>query len=264
MHFKDMDNKFEKLIGFLKRSHDRLFFAYSHFQIWEELMELKAPNVAGNEIAKQNVETMTKYNCFFALTLDAHRRVFAIELAKFFDLNADSLSIKKIIEFARSNRKDLTVQSFVDFNAKRPNIDELRKNYIEIEEKDLKALQEDLKKLGLDIAVIDAKKKIVANSLIWKLKKFRDQELAHDQIKKDINLLSVVEIQEMFNSAEKILNTLSGKLNHETWWHFGADNNKHHTRLVVDHLRRFEPYRLKEIDDSVNEDLSKYILSNSK
>ena len=259
-----METKFETLRNFLKRSHDRLFLAYSHFQIWEALKESIAPNISGKEKADENIKTMNRYNSFFLLTIDAHRKVFALELAKFFDLNNDSLSIRKIINYSRSNKNYLKVEDFKSYNSDRDFLDNLATDYQGIQESDLDDCQTWLKEIGLNITEKESSKRIIKKSKLFKLKKFRDQALAHDQLKKENNVLNVEEIQSLFDCAEKILNRISSKLNHETWWHFGSDNNKQHTNLVIDHLTRFEPYRLQEIKNDRNAKLEKYRNSNSK
>lgn len=51
-------------------------------------------------------------------------------------------------------------------------------------------------------------------------------------------------------TIEKILNTISGKLNDETWMYSHVENDvKRDLGLMIDHLKRFEPYRIKEIKE---------------
>jgi len=44
--------------------------------------------------------------------------------------------------------------------------------------------------------------------------------------------------------------SITGRLNSESWTYSHVENDvKRHVKLVVDHLRRFESYRLKEIEE---------------
>jgi hypothetical protein len=244
-----MKSEFSELHGFLERSHDRLFLAYSHFQIWEVFQEMRAPNKVKKKQAGKNLKTMNRFNSFFGLTIEAHRRIFALELAKFFDPNKDSLSIVKIINFARINRRKLTVKEFKKFDPERPHLENLAKKYEGIQNKDLEECERLLSDNGLDL-------KPKKQSLIWKLKKFRDQSLAHDQVKKEKIPISVREIETLFRLTEKILNLFSYKLNHNSVWHFTAnDSVKRHTKLVVKHLQEFEKHRRKEIQEDQEREL---------
>ena len=79
---------------------------------------------------------------------------------------------------------------------------------------------------------------------------YRDKWLAHDDKKKPkIPSITGEEIKSLFEVLAKMLNTITGRLNSESWSYSQVEDDvKHHVRLVVDHLRRFEPYRLKEIE----------------
>ncbi|MBI5415057.1 hypothetical protein HZA38_06125 [Candidatus Peregrinibacteria bacterium] len=250
-----MKNEFSKLWEFLKRSHERLFIAYKHFQIWEAMQEIRDPFQIGKKQAEKNVKTMNNFINFFGPTMDAHRKIFAIELVKFFDPNPDSLSIVKIINFAKANLKKLTLETFKESNSQRLNIDELSKNYDGIKETDLNKCRELLFTNGLNLD----EKRFTKGSLIGKLKKFRNQDLAHDQIKKKKVSLSAEEIEKLFKLAENILNLLSQKLNRNSWWHFSSeDSTKSQTKLIFEYLQRFEPYRLKEIKKNRKRKLHNY------
>jgi len=58
------------------------------------------------------------------------------------------------------------------------------------------------------------------------------------------------EIRTLFEVLAKILNSITGRLNSESWTYSHVESDvKDHIKLVVNHLRRFEPYRLKEIEE---------------
>ncbi|MBU1089517.1 hypothetical protein KKF38_01855 [Patescibacteria group bacterium] len=247
-----MKNEFSKLQEFLERLRNRLFLAYSHFQIWEALREMRAPNKIKKKQAEKNVKTMNRFNSFFGPTAESHRRIFAIELFKFFDFDERALSIIEIKKFARINLEKLTVKEFKEFNSEREHLGNLVKNYEGIQNKDLRECERLLLKNGLNIK----EKRIEKESSIWRLKKFRNQDLAHDQIKKEKIPLSVCEIETLFHLVEKILNLLSHKLNHDLMCRIKTnDNVKRHTKCVVEYLQRFELYRLKEIREDHEREL---------
>ncbi|MFH0776370.1 MAG: hypothetical protein V1936_02035 [Patescibacteria group bacterium] len=233
-----IESKFSVLQNFLNQLHDRLFFAYSCFEIWESFKEMLAPNKIGKDEAVKNLKTINRFNYFFLPTQEAHRKIFSLELSKFFDLDRNSLSIVKILDFTQQNLKQLTIKEFKEFNQGREHLENLAKNYEGIQSKDLEECEKILFENGLNTKEKDREKRIEKGSLIWKLKKFRNQYLAHDQIKKEKIPLSVYDINNLFRLSGKILNLLSYKSNHNSTWHFsGNDNVKRHTNLVVQKLR---------------------------
>src|SRR3989338_4116114 len=84
-----------------------------------------------------------------------------------------------------------------------------------------------------------------------KLETYRDKWLAHDDKKKPrLPSITGEEIRDLFEVLAKMLNIITGRLNSESWTYSHVEGDvKHHIKLVVDHLRRFEPYRLKEIEE---------------
>jgi len=70
-----------------------------------------------------------------------------------------------------------------------------------------------------------------------------------DKKKPEIPSITGEEIKALFEVLAKMLNAITGRLNSESWSYSQVEDDvKYHVRLVVDHLRRFEPYRLKEIE----------------
>jgi len=198
------------------------------------MKRLMAGNVSGETEASKNVETINKFKNFFLPSLEANRKVFAIELAKAFDSDKKSLSLRKIINYARSNRKKLTGEDFKEFNQGRELVDSLVEGYVGITEDLLKQCEKKL--IGID-------------AVIKRLKKFRNTKLAHDQIAETDTILTVEEAEMLFERSGEILNLLSSALNHESWAHLHEkDWTQHHTKSVIDYLRKYEPYRLKEIN----------------
>lgn len=87
------------------------------------------------------------------------------------------------------------------------------------------------------------------NAALKKLAIYRNKWLAHDDIEKPkLPSITKEEINKLFGVLAKILNSITNRLNSESWTYSHVENDvKYHTKLVIEHLQRFEPYRLKEI-----------------
>lgn len=230
-----MDNEYSILMLHLKKLHSRYFHALCAFYAYEGMLEIAAPNIVGDSEAKENVKTMDKYRNFFVIAQEALQHYFFLELGKLFDASNQSLHINKVVNFTESNLKKLTVDAFKEYNQDRQLLKELTERYKGIEHSDLDIIKD----------LLDKQK-----STIQKLKTYRDSWVAHDDAKKPQRpVISAQEIKDLFDTIKKILNTISGKLNDETWSYSHVEGDvKNHVNLVIDHLRRFEPYRMKEID----------------
>ncbi len=164
-----------------------------------------------------------------------------------FDSSQQSLHINKILNFAESNLKALTSETFIEYNQNQDRvfIEELAMNYRGIVYSDLIMLRD---KLG--------KHKNTISNLIT----YRDKWLAHDDINKpEVPPITGEEIRDLFDILETILNFITGELNSESWTYSHVeDDAKYKTRVVIDHLRRFEPYRMREIEKELNEKMKRY------
>lgn len=213
-----MKEPFVKLKGDLIKLHFRLFNGYLHFQVWNAIKNQMAPNLVGEEKANQNVKTINRYKGFFTPTIEAHKKIFALELAKFYDLDKQSLSIIKIINFAISNIKKLTVAEFEKFNKGRPLLDSLVENYSGVSEKLLKECENILLQNGLELK--SDKSVFIPDSLIEKLKYIRDKYLSHNQIKISEKPITIEEFDNLFQVTSDLLNKIYYALDHSTFAHF--------------------------------------------
>lgn len=232
------DKEFNTLMAHIKRMQSRYFHALCSFYAYEGMLEIAAPNIVGKPKAAENVRTMDRYRNFFVIAQEALQHYFFLELGKLFDASNQSLHINKVVNFTQSNLKKLTVDAFKEYNQDRQLLKELTERYRGIEHSDLTVIKD----------LLDNQK-----STIEKLKTYRDSWVAHDDAKKPQRpIISAQEVKDLFDTLKKILNTISGKLNDETWsyQHVEGDVKKDVSR-IVDHLRRFEPYRLKEIDADI-------------
>jgi len=155
-----------------------------------------------------------------------------------FDTPKKALHINKILNFTASNLKKLTVDAFKDYNQNQPRVflETLVNEYKGMDHKELAVIREMLNK---------------HETTLKKLDTYRNKWLAHDDKKKPrLPSITGEEIKALFEVLAKMLNIITGQLNSESWTYSHIEGDvKHHVRLVVDHLRRFEPYRLKEIEE---------------
>lgn len=227
--------EFERAIKLLKRLHDRLYNAYASFYIWEAFQKLMAPNVLGEDDAQENVKVINSYKEFFSPTIYAHNKTFIIELAKFFDTDKSALSVSKIINCVESSQKKFTVEEFKEYNNGRKYLNNLVKSYQGVTNAHLDKCKNRLYKEGLDIR----HQKIIKDSKIWKLRKLRDQWIAHDQINKNDNNITNTEIKKLFQIAGETINEISSNLNHETTWHtHEKDYIKSVVKSIIDKLKK--------------------------
>lgn len=239
----NMSQEFKNLISYLEKLKSRYFHALSAFFIYKTLDELTARNIVGNKNAQDNVDVIKRYKNFFIPSKEALRVYSLLELAKMFDISDESLHITKIVNCAQSQIKKLTVDDFKKFYQDRDFLEELIRNYEGIDQKDIKEIKEILEK---------------NEDVLQRLKDYRNQYLAHDDINKNKISIEKNEIDDLFKTLGKILNLISYKLNcSSSIWDHIENNSKESTEMIFDYLKRFEPYRLKEIDEECKAELHK-------
>jgi len=228
--------EFKILMEYVKEMHQRYSQAISAFYVFESLKEVRDPNIVGQINAEENTKIMNKYKIFFTSTEEALRVYFLLELAKMFDSSKQALNINTIFNFTVSNLKKFTVGAFKEYNQNQS------RSFLEV-------LVNEYKKMDRCELTVIKKMLNKHNMTLNKLKKYRNKWLAHDDKKKPkLPSITSEEIRSLFEVLAKILNTITGRLNSESWSYSHVEGDvKHHVKLVVDHLRRFEQYRLKEI-----------------
>ncbi len=239
-----MSQEFDTLISYIKKMEDRYFFALSAFYLYEALREEIAPNIVGQETAEKNVEVFKTFNEVFSPSKEALRVYFFIELAKLFDVSDQSLHITKVVNYSESNISKLTAKDFAEYDQSREFINNLIENYQGVKPEDLVIVRAEIEK---------------NKNLIKKIKDYRDQYLAHDDINKVEITINGEEIRVLFGLLEKILNTFSSKLASTTSLYDHVERDaKWKTKMLFDYLKRFEPYRLKEINEQYQKDIAKH------
>lgn len=230
-------NEFSILMEYIEKLKERYFNVLQAFYAYEGMTENVASTLLGEKEARANADIIIKYRYFFQPAREALRVYFFIELAKLFDASDEALHITKVVNFTESNIKRLNVDAFQEHNSGqgREFLEQLVMEYQGVAHSDFIEIRDSLNKHQMSLE---------------KLKTYRNKWLAHDEIHKpELPNLTDDEILALFEVIARILNTLSDRLNYQvTMWDHIKRNVKHHTKLVVEHLRRFEPYRLKEID----------------
>lgn len=188
-----------KRIVRLRRVHQQAFCA---FNVYEQLNELRAPNIVGDDEANKNAEVMSSYTGFFTAAESALNLEFLMLIAKLFDTHKDALHISRLINFAEQNQKQLTASDFKAFNEGRPYVDELVVRYEGIKREDL-----------LDVG----RRLTEAEPILQKLKDQRDKVMAHENLhRQGLESISYEEIKRLLDLSHDILNIFSSKTNHET------------------------------------------------
>lgn len=230
-----MSQEFETAILYIEKMKSRYFHALSAFYVYKTLDDLTIPKVAGEEIAEQNSTIIKSYINFFMPSKEALRVYFFLELAKLFDIAEQSLCITKIVNYAQSNAPKLKVKDFAEYNQNREFVGDLSNIYQGMSNDDIKEIQDEVNK---------------NKDVLKRLKDYRDQCLCHDDISKDEINITGDEIIILFSVLKKILGLFSSKLDFLTTLYGNAEKTtKIDTERIIDHLKRFEPYRLKEIDE---------------
>jgi len=213
MDLKELITKFIQLLNWKidRKLFDRLitqfYFAYSTFIIWDEFQKALASNHVGKKLAKENCNILKKYDQFFNIK-KAGRDYALINLAKFFD--------KK----SKKEGQPLTLKY-------------LAKRFLEREDK-------------LQIKNWEKKNEEALIRLI----KLRNRVLAHNDIEIPDETISIDEIYKIFEFVEKYLNSLSksSRLNSGIWlFSHVKDNAINDTQNLINDLKKYEVYRLKEI-----------------
>lgn len=218
------DSEYVKFQLYLKRLRSIYLRAICAFHIFETTEELIAPNIVGSKEAKENTATMSRFKNFFQVTRHALKFYFFIELARMLDTAKQSLHLDKLIIFAENNRKKINVDEFRKNNQDRSLLQELSSKYTGIKKGDLEHIKARL-----------AETKPIRDKLI----KYRDQNLAHEDINKEKVDISSKEIYQVFDLIAEILNIFSYKTEFSTMTSkFAVDNSIQDTKNVVRNLKK--------------------------
>lgn len=220
--------RFQELLDRLRSTYIR---ALSAFLIFDELEKLKAPNIVGKEESSNNVDVMNKYNAFFQATIYGLRDISIIELAKIIENHKKSLSLEKLINIAESCKEKMKIEDFSEFNTERNFLEELCEKYEGISAKDILELKESWNSI---------------ENIREKIRKFRDQYIAHDDLKKEEVDISTEELNKVFDVVAKILDKLYYKTNFSTNNYFMIkESSINQTKDLINNLKEIKIIKKK-------------------
>jgi hypothetical protein len=194
-------NPYVQLDGYMSRLLDRYLNARAALVTYEALRKLRSPNHAGKKKVQDNVRILGRYNYFFSATEVAHQVVMLLELSKLFDSNPRALSLQNFVKLAGANLAQLTASNFFAYRESKgePVSDDFfRQLYKPLSRRDLADMKRSFESL---------------KALMPKLKIYRDQWLAHDDMEKsDAPVITGLEVHRAFKVAEKIFDKLSSRI----------------------------------------------------
>lgn len=186
---------FKKAVKWTDILMSRYLNTLASFRIYERFREVAAPNKAGKRKADANVKVLSQHCYFFLPLQEAARYYFFIELAKFFDVNKreQSLTIETILDLIEKNIVSFSKDEFRRYHSGRTFIPELLAEYVEFSLYDIKKIRNRLK----------GNKKTISD-----LKNYRDQFLAHDDIKKTDIKINGSQIKTLLKIIQDVIDLL--------------------------------------------------------
>lgn len=164
-----MGKEFKTLFDYAEQMRRRYLYTLAAFKIYERFNKLAAPNIVGKKRAEKGAKILNNYKYFFLTSKEATRCYFLIELAKFFDISKQSLTVYKVINYAKLHISKFSKEAFLRQDKTREILPEILAEYKPLSSNDLQKIERRLK----------------TNSVAIKnLKIYRDKYLAHDDIKK--------------------------------------------------------------------------------
>jgi len=198
--------------------------AIGSFNALEQILEFRAPNLLGKELAQKHAQAVGVYKGFFNTAQNALNTELHISMAKLFDSHKNALHIEKLVAYAEQNQKTLTRDQRADLDSEESFAAELAKVYEGLSRDDL---------LKIKAELTSAKDKID------RLKDVRDMQVAHEDIRRpELEYLTFQEFSDLIDLSEEILNLVSRKIYGDVAW-FGpykedvVEDTKSLLRLVA-------------------------------
>ena len=233
---KSKNKEFERLFSEVQQLRKRYLTTLSSHKIFQRFSKLVASNVVGKRKAEKNAKTFSNYVYFFSTVKEATRCYFLIELAKFFDPpkpRNETRTVYWVLDYAKKNIHRLTKTDFLAYHDEREIIPEVFASYKEFKDSDLKRFQ---KRLGRN------------KDVIKRLKTYRDQYLAHDDIKKITVKLTMGEMDVLLRVVKDVIELFYNRLEFasNSYMNFEQEPVREVDRLVKN-LAEHEIKRLEEI-----------------
>lgn len=233
---KPKNKEFEKLFLEVQQLRKRFLTTIASHKIFDQFNKLVATNVVGKRKAEKNAKVFSNYVYFFSTTKEATRCYFLIELAKFFDIpkpRNETRTVNWVLNYAKKNIHRLTKEDFSAYHNERQIISEIFASYKQLEISDLRKFQKRLSR---------------NRDVIKRLKNYRDQYLAHDDIKKITVKLTVREMEVLLRIVKDVIELFYHKLEFasNSYKNFEEEPVREINRLIKN-LAEHEKQRLEEI-----------------
>ncbi len=228
---------FKKALKWTRDLRNRYLHTLAGFRIYERFRKLRAPNIVGKRRAEANAKTLDQHIYFFLPLQEAARYYFFIELAKFFDKNKrnQSLTIEFVFNFIEKNIQSFSKDVFKQSHSDRVFIPESLNSYVEFTRADIQKIRNRLKK---------------NEKIIRDLKTYRDQFLAHDDIKKDDIKITGLQIRTLLKIVQDTIDLFYLRLDFSSTIYSNYDKEPVcAVDYVVNALQEHEQERIRKINE---------------
>ncbi|MDO8486415.1 MAG: hypothetical protein Q7S77_01815 [Candidatus Staskawiczbacteria bacterium] len=235
-----MTKEFSQLFEYIEKMRSRYLLVLSALNIYDCLVALLIHKKVGKKRALKNEKTIKNFGYFFMTTKESCRCFFLIELAKFFDKPSrhKTLTVYQVLDYAKKNINSLTKEHFQQYHQERKILRDISDGYKEFSLSDLTKISKK----------IDSKR-----GIIKKLKDYRDQYLAHDDLDKIKVDITKKDIRQILNLLKSFIELFYYKLDFaSTRYNNFTETPYAETKLIVEHLQNYEKYRIKEIEGKYN------------
>lgn len=232
-----MTTEFSNLFEYVKKLRSRYLLVLSAVNIYDCLSALLTQNKVGKKKALNNAKTINDFGYFFMTTKEASRCFFLIELAKFFDKPGryKTLTIFQVLEYSKNNINKLTKEHFQLYHKERQILRELFDNYKELSLSDLNKMSRK----------IESKK-----TIIRKLKDYRDQYLAHDDLEKIEVEITKKDVRQILSLLKSFIELFYFKLDFASnRYNNFTETPYRETERVIEYLQKGEKFSKKEFEE---------------
>jgi hypothetical protein len=205
-----MDHKqihYKKLVSWVAILRSRYIRTLASEKVFDRMSELVQTKKVSKKAAEENVKIINEHKYFFNTVREGARIHVLIELAKFFDNDRDTLTVHHVISYARKNLSSFSLDEYAKFYK-----DDNHKMTFLAEHKHL--TKEDLQRLSTRIRRHKAR--------IARLKKYRDNNLAHDGLRKARVEISKRDVYMLLELVKDVIEVFYERLSEtsNSYWNF--------------------------------------------
>lgn len=173
--------------------------ATAALHIFEAFRKARSPKHNGKRKLKANIDVLTEYKYLFGPTEEAFRFLALLELAKLFDKDPRARSLTNVLAYIEAQATEFTADNFFTYRDSigESTADHLKQYFKTISRADILKMKRSLKTLS---------------PIVKKLLRYRHTALAHVASDYKDVAISAGETKRMFNTVQRILDTLSSKI----------------------------------------------------